>query len=87
MDARAELRAAVDAGVFEGVRFKVLDRPIPAGDTYLAARNTGPHLLTAGQVVPYPTEENGLMYGGWVVPLEWAYAFDLGECVPIKLEI
>jgi hypothetical protein len=82
----ARLKAALAVGEFEGLRFTVLDRPVQVGDTYLAARNTGPHVLTARKVVPYPTPENGLTHGGWVVAQEPAYSFDLGECVPVTFD-
>lgn len=71
-----ELRKVLEKREFEGVPFRVLDREIQEGDTYLAARNTGPHLLTAEKV---------LVSLGWVVPVEVAYAFDITECVPIEL--
>ena len=46
--------------------------PIQPGDTYLAERNTGPHLLTCLRVVD-----------GYVVPVESAYCYDLYECIKI----
>lgn len=72
------LNKVLDAGEFEGVKFSRLDRPIQEGDTYLAARNTGPHLLTARKVD---------RTWSWVVPEEDAYSFDIRECVPIQLHI
>lgn len=72
------------SGEFEGVKFKVLTevgadgkvyhKKLEKGDTYLAARNTGPHLLTVEEVAM-----------GAVFPVETAYPFDLNECVPIEL--
>lgn len=78
----ARLQAVVEAGEFEGVPFKLLRRPIQVGDTYLAARNTGPHLLTAREIV----REEGFT-GGYVCPVENAYAFDIPECIPIEFQI
>ena len=77
-DGIVALKAVLQAKEFEGVSFKILDRPIQNGDTYLAARNTGPHLLTAKEV----DQRNR-----WVVPVESAYVFDIWECVPIELGI
>ena len=77
-DGVVALRAVLEAKEFEGVSFKILDRPIRNGDTYLAARNTGPYLLTAREV------DRG---NGWVVPVEPEYVFDIGECVPVELSV
>jgi hypothetical protein len=45
------------------------------GDLYLAARNTGPHLLTVREV----DKVNGIVH-----PKEFpAYSFNLGECVKV----
>lgn len=77
--ARQKLIEILEVGEFEGIRFTVLSpNPIKDGDTYLVARNTGPHLLTAKKV----DHENG-----WVVPEEDAYVFDISECIPIQLHI
>lgn len=43
--------------------------PIQPGDTYVAGRNTGPHLLTCQSIGD-----------GFIVPVEAAYCFDLHEC-------
>jgi len=48
-----------------GVLYQKVDREICVGDLYVAERNTGPKLLIAREIVPYPTPENGLKYGGW----------------------
>lgn len=50
------------------------DDPIQPGDTYLAERNTGPHLLTCWRV----HDKN------WIVPVEEeAYCYDTWECIKI----
>lgn len=79
-----KMREVMEAGEFEGVKFKILTqiaedgkeylKDLEPGDTYLAARNTGPHLLTVKEVAM-----------GAAFPVETAYPFDLNECVPIEL--
>ena len=49
---------------------------ISAGEKYWACRNTGWHLLTCRELVPYGTKPAG----GFVVPQENAYFYDLHEC-------
>lgn len=74
---RELMKQVLESGEFEGVKFLVSsDQRFFPGDTYLAARNTGPHLLTVRYVE---------RAGGWIVPVEMAYSFDLGECVKIEL--
>lgn len=77
------LMAALRAGEtidFEGVPVrKAADQDLAPGDSYLAMRNTGPHLLTVSKVV---SEEN--LVGGFVCAKEPAYAFDIPECVKIE---
>lgn len=69
---------ALETGLVEGVPFKlILDRGIRVGDTYLAERNAGLKLLTAAGIDPE----------GWVYPVEIAYCYDCGECIPIELLI
>lgn len=46
---------------------------IQEGDTYIAQRNTGPHLFTAL-----------LITDGYIVPMERGYPFDEHECVKVK---
>lgn len=76
---REKLLDVLEVGEFEGVKFTILSpKPIEVGDTYLAARNTGPHLLTA-KVVD--------VKNGWVHSEENAYSFNIGECIPIELHI
>lgn len=53
--------------------FEVSDDPIQPGDTYLAERNTGPHLLTCESV----NERN------WIKAVEMAYSYDTWECIKI----
>lgn len=49
--------------------------PIQPGDTYLAERNTGPHLLTCHKVK-----------NNYIVPVEMAYCYDVWECIKIVTE-
>jgi hypothetical protein len=72
----AELKKIMDERIFEGLRFEIKETLEP-GDVYLAARNTGPHLLTVEKIV----YDVGAPF---VIPVENAYAFDLAECVAIK---
>lgn len=51
---------------------------IQPGDTYLAERNTGPHLLTCDHIV-----NNDLGEPSYVVPTEIAYCYDVWECVKV----
>ena len=67
------LKKVLDEGVFEGISFTIDHTPIEAGDTYLAGRNTGPHLLTCDFVK-----------GDVIYPKEIAYPFDRWECVKIQ---
>jgi len=46
---------------------------IKPGDLYFAGRNTGPHLLTC----KYVSSDN------FIVPVEAAYPFDIGECAKV----
>lgn len=52
--------------------------PIQPGDTYLAERNTGPHLLTCKKAI-----YTDLGDPDFIVPSEIAYCFDTRECVKI----
>lgn len=67
---------ALYSGEFEGLEFRPIDREIQPGDTYLAERSpaVGIQLLTCDYVDPR----------GWVRPVEKAYPYDTGECVPIE---
>lgn len=58
-----------DTFLLEGSLLSLSDDPIQPGDTYIAGRNTGPHLLTCRSV------GNGCFH-----PVECAYSFDDGEC-------
>lgn len=72
------IKSALETGLIEGVPFKlILDRGIQGGDTYLAERNDGYKLLTAAFI-----DERG-----WVVPVERAYCYDTGDCIPIELSM
>ena len=54
------------------LNIQISDEEIKPGDTYMAQRNTGPHLLTCRKIVD-----------GYIVPTENAYFFDLSECVKV----
>lgn len=79
-----EMRVALRAGEtvdFEGVPMRAAaDQTLRPGATYVAGRNTGPHLLTVRQHV---VEEN--FVGGFVISEEGAYPFDASECVVVDL--
>jgi hypothetical protein len=68
----------------EGLRFRMavdeqgVEKPIQAGDLYIAERNTGPQLLTALKVV----QEQSLC-GGYIIPTTSNYPYDLPECVKV----
>ncbi len=57
--------------------FEVSDDPIQPGDTYLAERNTGPHLLTCEKVDPRH----------WIQAVEMAYSYDTWECIKVIGEV
>jgi len=57
-----------DTFLFEGLLLTMSDEEIKAGDTYVAGRNTGPHLFTAREI------KNECIF-----PRELGYAFDVGE--------
>jgi len=67
--------------MFEGVRVRIdPEAEIVPGDLYIAERNTGPKLLTCRKV--FPVGE-----GGYIVPVESAYAYSICECRKvIKIE-
>lgn len=73
------VRSGVDTIDFEGVPVRILrGQLIEPGDTYMAGRNTGPHLLTAKVV----DTDNW-----WILPVEPAYPFDLHQCVKVEILI
>ena len=63
--------------VIDGVTFKMtgVGRNLRTGDTYVAGRNTGPHLLTVDK----------LCDGGWISSKEDAYPYDLQECYKVEM--
>lgn len=65
----------VDLG---GIRVKMDEGEIKPGDLYVAERNTGPHLLTAREVVR--TEHGHIDY---IHPTTLSYSFDGSECVKV----
>lgn len=68
-----------------GIKFKMdvddagKEQQIKAGDLYIAERNTGPHLLTAQEVV---MSECGC-HVSYIHSTCNAYSFDGGECVKV----
>lgn len=77
------VRALRDGQVVEldGIRLRMSgDGTVMQGDLYVAERNTGPKLLTAGKVVPPDAEP----FGGWIQPTTIAYSYDIGECVKVE---
>lgn len=64
----------------DGVSFDVSHEEIQVGDSYLAERNRGPVLLTAKEIIPLNVDGSG----GWIVPVESAYCYDIHECIKVK---
>lgn len=64
---------------FEGAQLVYVGEwdALAVGDTYLAERNTGPKLLTVKRVD---------QAGGFVVPREPAYCYDLSEVVKVEVK-
>ena len=61
----------------EGVGFvKDGDGIVSVGDTYIAERNQGPKLLTARTINDVD---------GYIVPVEMAYPYNIGECVKVRM--
>ena len=60
---------------FEGVPVRMAEGNLQPGDTYIAERNTGPHLLTVKRIQM-----------AVVFPKEQAYCFDHWECVKVTFE-
>jgi hypothetical protein len=57
---------------------EVSDDPIQVGDTYLAERNTGPHLLTCKSVNDR----------GWIAATDtMVYPYDLRDCIKVIGEV
>lgn len=82
-NAHPGIRDALVQMEFEGVPFTVPeDQTLNPGDTYLAERNQGVKLLTCREHI----KENNFV-GGYVLPVETAYAYDYGECIKIELLI
>jgi hypothetical protein len=63
-----------EAVEIEGCMFVKAEGDLAPGDWYIAERNGGPKLLTVHHV-----EEDG----GYVVPQEPRYCYDLHECVKV----
>lgn len=78
LSAHPGIKQAVSTGKIEGIPFEILDKKLEPGDTYIAERNAGLKLLTC--------RENDEV-NGWIVPVELAYVYDTGECIPIRLNI
>lgn len=65
---------------FEGATLRMIPgkesgRTLEIGDTYIAERNSGPHLLTVRKSDPR----------GWIESVENAYSFDWNECVGVDI--
>lgn len=72
-----KLRAGETVEV-EGIPVQMVDGDVELGDTYVAERNTGPHLLTA-KVINKKDR--------WIVPEEPAYFYDIPECVRVEARL
>ena len=68
---------------FEGVPLVTDEGELLVGDTYIAERNTGPHLLTVQRFVMVPPKYGEIV--DFVIPKESAYCFDGQECVKVKM--
>ena len=65
----------------EGIILTLDKSNLTEGDTYIAGRNTGPHLLTVKEVI-----YNELGNPDFVIPKEQnKYFYDIGECYKITL--
>jgi hypothetical protein len=74
---RSLLRTGASEIEFEGMPVRLCrGEPLAPGDTYLAGRNTGPHLLTVREV--YEDQ-------GFATNVENAYPFDLRHCIKVEL--
>lgn len=73
-----EMAKALETGMVEGVPFRLLDGEIEEGDSYLAERNTGLHLLTC---------RKNDKFKQWIEPVQHAYIYDTPECIRIELLI
>lgn len=62
-----------------GVLVRIVPGDLAPGDDYVGARNTV-NLLTVDRIV---SEDNWV--GGYVIPVETAYPFDLTECVKVEI--
>jgi hypothetical protein len=76
-----EFRSLVRSGVpeieFEGVPVRLCrGETLRPGDTYMAGRNTGPHLLTVREVY----EDRG-----FATNVENKYPFDLINCIKVEV--
>ena len=76
-----EFRALVKSGAteieFEGVPVRLCrGEDLRPGDTYIAGRNTGPHLLTVREVY----ED-----WGYATNVENKYPFDLRHCIKVEV--
>lgn len=66
---------------------------VKVGHLYIAERNTGPQVLIAQKIVPFPTEQNQLKHGGWIEAKNkisvagnpmYTYSYDLHECIRVQ---
>jgi hypothetical protein len=72
---------------FEGVTVRYAGewQDLQPGDSYMAERNQGPQLLTVRKVEETLGDRN--QWRGAVFSVEPAYAYDLGECVKVEIDI
>jgi hypothetical protein len=64
----------------DGIQLIQDEGEIQPGDLYVGARNTGPHLLVAKEVI-YVDESRLIDY---IVPTCGAYAYNGSECVKVR---
>ena len=72
---------------FEGLTLEYAGewQDLQPGDSYVAQRNTGPHLLTVAFVKETLGDQD--QWAGAVYPVESAYPFDLHECVKVNIKL
>ncbi|MBI2057970.1 MAG: hypothetical protein HYT63_03245 [Candidatus Yanofskybacteria bacterium] len=63
----------------EGIKLKMDEGEIQVGDLYVGERNTGPHLLTAKEVVMLD-DGNGINF---IFSTCNAYPYDGNECIKV----
>jgi len=69
---------------FEGVSLVMEEGELCVGDTYIAERSTGPHLLTVKKLVMMDPQYRDNVID-FVVSVENAYFFNAHECVKVRM--